>query len=401
MLSTETRVNTVIGTGHFFSHFYILALPPLFIAWRDEFDVSFTALGLSVALMSGMTALLQTPAGFLVDRYGAKTFLILGTLLMSLTVAAMAFATSYWQIVVLAALSGVGNAIFHPADYSILSGSIAPERLGRAFGYHLFGGHLGFALAPPVVAVLAVTLGWQLAILLVGLAGIPVAAAIAWQSSVLKDQSRKPKTRGVAPSPHGTVIFSRAMLLFFAFFMFGSMAQAGIQAWLITVLQTVNGISFEAASTALTGFVSGTVVGILIGGWLSDKANNRHLFLATVLVFISAVTIFAVGVFPLPSAVIFVLVTISGTAFGTSRVSRDMIVKNATPPGEIGKVFGFVSTGLPLGQALTPVPFGFLIDTGHADYVLVAAAAILLLSIVCGGTAGAREQSRAVATGNA
>jgi sugar phosphate permease len=177
------------------------------------------------------------------------------------------------------------------------------------------------------------------------------------------------------------------MLLFFAFFTFGAMAQAGVQSWLITVLQTVNGISLEMASAGLTAFVGGTLSGVLVGGWLSDHSGERHLLYASVLITVSASLIFAVGAFSMPTTIILSFLVLAGVSFGASRVSRDLIVKNAAPRGQIGSVFGFVSAGLPLGQALTPVPFGFLIDRGHAEYVLVTVAGILLLSILCGGGA--------------
>ena len=78
-----------------------------------------------------------------------------------------------------------------------------------------------------------------------------------------------------------------------------------------------------------------------------------------------------------------------GLAMGASRTPRDVMLKDASPPGQIGKVFGFVSSGLPLGQAVTPVPFGFLIDRGHPELVLILAAALLMLSLMCMGTARA------------
>ena len=127
----------------------------LFLAWQAAFQVSFAELGLAVALMSGSTALLQTPVGFLVDRYGARRFLIGGALVMSLCITAMGFATSFWQILLLAPLSGMGNSVFHPADYAILSGSVDKDRMGRAFALHTFSGNLGFAAAPPLMALFA------------------------------------------------------------------------------------------------------------------------------------------------------------------------------------------------------------------------------------------------------
>src|SRR4051812_36898203 len=160
-LSRSTRVNFLIGNGHFLSHFYVICLPPMFLAWQNTFQVSFAELGLTVALMSGTTALLQTPVGFLVDRYGARRFLIGGTLLMSLSIAAMGLATAFWQIPLLAVLSGMGNSVVHPSDYAILSGSVDKERMGRSFALHTFSGNLGGSLAPPTIALLMVTIGWR------------------------------------------------------------------------------------------------------------------------------------------------------------------------------------------------------------------------------------------------
>jgi len=111
----DARIIALIGTGHFLSHFYMLCLPPLFLVWRQEFGASYAELGLTVALMSGTTALLQTPVGFAVDRYGARPFLVGGTLIMALAISAMAFAPGVWALWLLAILSGVGNSVIHPA----------------------------------------------------------------------------------------------------------------------------------------------------------------------------------------------------------------------------------------------------------------------------------------------
>jgi len=189
-LSRTTRANLLIGNGHFLSHFYVLCLPPMFPAWHNTFQVNFAELGMTIMLMSGTTAILQTPVGFLVDRHGARPFLIGGTLLMSLSLAAMGLATQFWQILALATLSGVGNSVIHPADYAILSGSVDKDRMGRSFALHTFSGNLGFSAGPPVAAFLMAYIGWRGALLTVGLLGVPVVVSILLQSRVLKDQAR-------------------------------------------------------------------------------------------------------------------------------------------------------------------------------------------------------------------
>ena len=230
----DARIIALIGTGHFLSHFYMLCLPPLFLTWRDEFGVSFAELGLAVALMSAVTAALQTPVGFLVDRHGARPFLVGGTLLMALSISAMAFAPGYWAILLLAVLSGVGNSVIHPADYAILGASIDKSRIGRAFAMHTFTGNLGFAAGPPVVAALLLVMDWRPALLILGLLGVPVVAAILWQSRILQDQA-KPKDRKDAVGGRD-LLLSRPILLFLAFFLLSSLAGSAIQDLSITVM---------------------------------------------------------------------------------------------------------------------------------------------------------------------
>jgi FSR family fosmidomycin resistance protein-like MFS transporter len=392
-LSRSTRVNLLIGNGHFLSHFYVLCLPPVFLAWQDAFGVSFAELGLTVALMSGTTAILQTPVGFLVDRHGARPYLIGGALLMSLSVAAMGLATSFWQILALATLSGIGNSVIHPSDYAILSGSVDKDRMGRSFALHTFSGNLGFSAGPPVMALLMVALGWRNSLVLVGLLGVPVVISIILQSGILKDHMRH-ESRHAGPTLSGReLLLSRTMLLFFGFFLLGSMAGAGVQAWLITVLHTVKGMTLAAASTALTGYMAGSSAGVLVGGWFADNHKRHVLSFAVTLTIVSAMLTLGVNWLASPGAFVIALMFASGLALGASRTPRDIMLKDAAPPGQIGKVFGFVSAGLPLGSAVTPVPFGFLIDRGHPELILVLVAVLLLLSLLCVGTArsGARQ----------
>lgn len=387
MISRYARVNLLIGTGHFLSHFYQLCLPTLFVVLQRQFSISFAELGFAVVLMTGTSAVLQTPIGFLVDRYGARLFLIGGALIMSLAISAMAFATAFWQILALALISGVGNAVFHPCDYAILAGSIPPERMGRSFALHSFTGNVGFALAPPIVAALSSVLDWRGVLLVVGGLGLPVVAAVILQSNILHDQTQKKES--VRSMPVRELLLHPTLLLFFLFYLLGAMASGGVLAWLITVLHEVKGLDLAIASAALTAYMVGNSAGVLLGGWVADRSDRYLAIFVAGLTTFSAVTILTVDLIPMGGSVAIGLMLASGIGLGASRTPRDVMLKDAAPPGQIGKVFGFVSTGLPLGSAVTPVPFGFLIDHGYAELVLVLAAGFLLASILCMGSAKA------------
>jgi MFS family permease len=389
----DARIIALIGTGHFLSHFYMLCLPPLFLVWREEFGVSYAELGLTVALMSGTTALLQTPVGFAVDRYGARPFLVGGTLIMALAISAMAFAPGVWALWLLAILSGVGNSVIHPADYAILAGSIRQDRMGRAFAMHTFTGNLGFALAPPIIALLMTVMGWREALLLVGLLGVPVVGAILLQSRVLKDPA-KPKAADEAGQSGRELLLSRPMLLFFVFFLLSASAGSGIQAFVITVLGKLWATPIATASMVLTGYMAGATGGTLIGGWFVDRAKGGGIMgFMTILTLFAMAMFLVLGLIALPEIALPGVGLLAGLAMGASRTPRDVMLKDACPPGQIGKVFGFVSAGLPLGGAITPVPLGFLIDMGYPGLVLPVVAALLGLSLLCAG--GARASSKA------
>jgi MFS transporter, FSR family, fosmidomycin resistance protein len=390
-LRRDTKVNAVIGTAHFLSHFYALCLPPLFVVWQKSFGVPYAEVGLSVAVMASATAVAQTPVGILVDRFGARAFLVGGALLMALSIAAMGLATAYWQIVLLALLAGLGNAVFHPADYAILSGSVGRERLGRSFALHTFNGYVGFAAAPPVSAGLLLLIGWRETLFLLGLLGLPIVLVLLWQSRILSEETGAKAPAHKSRAAGRSFLLTRPMLLFCGFYLVGSMATAGMQSWLITVLHQSQGMTLATATSALTSYLVASLAGTLAGGWLADR-SNRHLAQVALLSIATAALTLFVGAAPLSDLAVFAVLFAAGFLIGISRTPRDMMVKDAAPAGETGKAFGFVSAGLSLGSALAPVPYGFLIDAGRPRLVLVAVAALLVLSVCF--AAGARFRGR-------
>jgi len=159
----DTKILGVVSAGHFLSHFYLLTLPPLFFILKSEFAVSYAALGAILTVSFALSAVAQVPMGFLVDRIGARIVLTTGLVIMAVCIGLMGFAATYWQVLILFTIAGIGHSVFHPADYAILNASIEPSRMGRAFSIHTFSGHLGSALAPVTVIFLATVWNWRAA----------------------------------------------------------------------------------------------------------------------------------------------------------------------------------------------------------------------------------------------
>lgn len=112
---------------------------------------------------------------------------------------------------------------------------------------------------------------------------------------------------------------------------------------------------------------------------------------------LSAALFFLIGALPLPVLALMLGFAAAGLLQGSIRPARDMMVKAVTPDGATGRVFAFVSTGLNVGAAITPVVFGYLIDIGRPELVFALLKGILILSIATIGVVSHVTRSIAAA----
>lgn len=374
----------LVGSAHFCSHFFQLSLPSLFPLIRAEFGIGFAALGLVMSVFYGASGIAQTPAGFLVDRFGARRILLAGLALLAAAVGLAGLAPTYWALLPVAALAGLGNSVFHPADYAILTARVSERRLGRGYSVHSVCGNLGWAAAPAVLVALAGVWGWRRALLLAGTAGLCAAGLLGRQGAALADRSASPakataaRTGGAGVSPQ--LLFSASILACFAYFALMALALAGVQTFGVSAMVAAYDVPLGRATGALTGFLLASGVGVLLGGRLADR-TNRHDVVAATGMSLAAIFMLAVASGALPLPVLFGAVALAGLASGVTSPSRDMLVRAATPRGSSGKVFGFVYSGLDLGSSTGPLIFGALMDHGAPRAVFLAIALLMLLTI--------------------
>ena len=380
----DLKVISLVGTGHFFSHFYILLLPPLFPLLKDQFGVGYVELGFALAVLNGTTGLIQAPVGFLVDRFGARNILIAGLTLFSLGIGLVGLWPSYPMLLLLMVVAGLGNSVFHPADYAILSAAVDGRRMGRAFSIHTFGGYAGFALAPPVIVGLSALVGWPLALLLSGAAGLVVAALMLLSGDALRADvaARRARAAGGNPAAGGwRLLLSLPIVMALVFFVMLAVSQGGYMTFGVAAIAALYRVDLAAATVPLTVYLSVSAVGVLIGGWIADRTRRHQLVVAGCFVMIALFAALVPLLTP-PLAVVTLLFACAGLFSGMVAPSRDMMVRAVTPAGASGKVFGFVTTGFNIGGILGPLMFGLLLDLGDPEHLFFAIAALSLLTLL-------------------
>lgn len=372
--ATDLRITGVVGAAHFTSHFYQLVLPPLFPLMRESLGVNYTELGLLMSMFFAGSGLFQVLAGFVVDRVGAHVVLPAGMALLAGSIMLMGFAPSLWMLFALALLAGIGNSVYHPADYSILTGRITPSRMARAYSVHSVTGTLGWAAAPVTMVFLSSAFDWRVALSIVGAAGLICAALVAMDRSDLVIPARKkPVEEAMGGGSSLQLFLSPAILMAFIYFTLLSTAFTGLQNYLPTLLPNSQGVSLSFAITVTTFYLTVYAGGSLAGGFLADRTKNHDRIIGFGLVPMMGLSL-AMGYVPMSAPVLLAVAMATGFLGGMTIPSRDMLVRSATPRGSEGKVFGFVYSGLDLGALIAPPAIGYMLDHGsiHGPFIFIA-----------------------------
>ena len=379
----DRRVIGLLCSGHFLSHFYFLALPPMFPLLKAEFGVSYVELGLAITAYNLLGGFAQAPVGFLVDRFGPRAMLLAGLGLNALAIMLIGFAGAYWILLVLAVFAGLGNSVFHPADYAIMSGSIREDRMGRAFSVHTFSGFFGGACAPVAMLTLASLTDWRTAFIAIGLIGLVVWALMAlWGGVLIGENPAAPAQGGDRTGgPSGmALLMTPPVLMFLGFFIAYGMASGGLSAFTVIGLIELQGLSLDLANMALTGHLFGVVGGVALGGFIVDRFR-RHGVTAAIALLVAMGFVLLPALLGLRALALVAIMTIVGLGMGAVLPPRDLMIRAMTPAGQSGKVFGFVFVGYAVGASLTPLFFGWLLDQGSPALVFFLSAVFLVAAL--------------------
>jgi MFS family permease len=379
----DAKVIGIVAVAHFVSHVYIMLLPPIFHLVKDHFGASYAEIALAITAYNVMSALLQTPAGFLVDRIGARIMLTAGLILSGIAICISALVPGYWAFLIGYAVLGIANTVYHPADYSILSATIDGRRIGKAFSVHTFAGYLGSGVTPAMVVAAVAIWGWNGGFLVAAVLSFAAALLLMVTGSVLPRAPRK--AAAAATGDDGKIgwslLLSGPILRNLLFFFCLAMANGGIQTFAVVSLAAIHGTSAEVANIGLSGFLLFSAAGVLLGGIIADRTPH-HERVAAVGFACTSTMAALMGWVDMPAAVLIFVMSLGGLLNGMIQPSRDMMVRAVTPPGSFGKVFGFVTTGFNLGGMVAPLTYAWLMDHGRPQTIYVIVILFILLALV-------------------
>ena len=381
-----------------------MLLPPLFPAFMRDFGLSYAQLGLLMTLFFVISGVGQALAGFLVDRVGARPVLLCALACFVAAALAAAGAQSHGGLMVAAALAGLGNSAFHPADFTILNQRVSAPRLGHAFSVHGIAGNLGWAVAPLFMVGISQASGsWRAACVAAALWALAVLVLLAVRRDDIDDRRRSgmaggPPGGSEAPAGEHPMAFLKqtSVWLCFSFFFWSTAALSAIQSFGSPALASLYGLPLTATAFMVTGYMLCGAVGMVAGGFVAARvpALERTIALAMAA---SALLLLWVASGWLAPAWAVAVAALAGLGTGLAGPSRDLLIRRAAPPGATGRVYGTVYSGLDVGFAVAAPVFGALLDRGLPQGLFAGAAAALLMGVASAGLVAWRIRARAAA----
>ena len=373
----------LLSSGHFATDFSNGALPALLPFLKDRFSLSYTAVGAVILASQASSSLIQPLFGMWSDRRGAMWLLPGGVAVAGVGIALAADAPSYWLVLLLVLLSGIGSAAYHP-EGSKFAGFVSGRKRASGMAWFSIGGNLGFGIGP--IATTAVVAAFDLrGGLLLAIPGLAVALALVTAASYLRTFAPAPGAKRAVTGQDDPL----AMKLLLCVIALRSVAWFGLITF-VPLWEVSLGHSKSYGNHLLSLMLFAGGVGTLALGPLADRFGTRTVLLASVVLTGPLVLVFVLaGGVPGIVALALVGTCVVGT-FGIT-----MVMGQEYMPRHLGTASGLV-IGLSVGLGgVAAVALGRLADmTSLRTALFVAAAAPVIASVLAFLLPPARTRER-------
>lgn len=403
--NNDVELITLIGIAHSISHFFHLLIAPLFPWIKAEFGLSYSELGLLMTVFYVSSFITQSISGIWVDRHGARPILYIGISLLITGSLIVGVSQYYWMLLLAMGITGIGNGVFHPVNYTLINHLVKPKNLPHAYSVHGITGYLGWAAAPLfLLAITSFTGSWRTAVFAAGI----LAALVLFLLILRKDQLNDVPVVHEHSDMQSAPLFSKHTVAFlklpniwlsWLFFYLTAFSFVGIQSFSSTALVDIYHVAITQTTASYTLYMVSSAIGLVAGGFVAAKVDQPDRVITGAFLASGIATIFAgAGLFAAWS--IPLLFALMGFGSGMASPSRDLMVRAATPKGSSGKVFGLVYSGIDCGSATGPILFGLFMDWKSPEIIFYGIAFFQIIAIFVAAQLNTLNNAKLVARTN-
>jgi FSR family fosmidomycin resistance protein-like MFS transporter len=284
----NTRVLGLLALGHLVVDMNQGALAPLLPFLKTAFGLSYVA-SATILLVATMTSsAIQPVFGYLADRATRRWLLPWAVLLAATGISLAGIVPSYWALLGVVVVSGLGVAAYHPEGYRTAN-QVAGDRKATGLSLFSIGGNIGIALGPPAVTFLVPRFGLPGTLGLIG-PGLLVAALLATVLPGLIAAPAASATPRVARE--GGRSMRGAMALLIGVVTVRSWTQLGLVTYVPFLYVDVLGQDPRIVGPLLFLFLGAGAVGTLAGGPIADRWGSRRYIVASFLLSVPFIALF-------------------------------------------------------------------------------------------------------------
>jgi len=385
------RARNLLIAAHAAQHVLSASLPVLLIFIREELDLSFTDVGIIIAVGNLTGGLAQFPAGLLVDYLGARSLLLAGYGLTLGGSLLFAGARTVPAMLLARVITGIGNATFHPGSFPEMARATRYSGVGMGMAMHNVGGNLGMSMGYSLTALLASALGWRGSLRL--LVAVGAALTVAWvlvyprlpagededqpKGGKLKPEpDEPPQPLPAAPRPPLAGQWLPVVALAAAAALSGAFGNT-LTSFLPSFLTTSRGVSPAVAGAFSTIMLLSGTVGSIGGGRAGDRFDRSLVVLAATAA--TAVFVVALAWAPVGVAGLVLLLILVGAGRSIPRPCLNAITAEIAPKGKSGSAFGLVFGAMSMGGSLTSPMVGYIADRSSMPAAFTLLAGLFLV----------------------
>jgi MFS transporter, FSR family, fosmidomycin resistance protein len=367
----DKRAMALLAAGHLGTDFANGALPALLPFLVDRFDLSYTLAATIVLASAVSSSVIQPLFGLWSDRRGAIWLLPVGVAVAGLGIAFAADAPSYWLVLLLVVVSGVGVAAYHPEGSKFAAYASGARRASGMSAFSI-GGNVGFALGPvlatPLVVAFGLRGGFLLALPCLGIAAALLTAVPFLRGFVPGGEERARRASG--EDRRGAMALLLGVIAFRSLAWFGLITFVPL--WEVSLGHSKAHGNHLLALMLLTGGL-----GTIVAGPAADRVGRRPVLLASLVATAPLILVFVL-VGGIPGAI--ALAVVGACVIGTFGVT--MVMSQEYLPRHIGMASG-LAIGLSIGLGgIAAVALGAVadaVDLRAAFYVCAAAPVVAIL----------------------